>query len=307
MKPRNKIQPLPFVLPALFVYILTVIIPILWSMGYSLFSWNGIGDMKFIGLENYVRMFQDETFREAVVNNLKFVVLGSLFQLCAGLILAILLTHISKGGNILRVIYFIPCIISSMAIFGSYIGKDHALLGESVNIALLDTFVAITSGLIIFPACFTFNVDQTSVTGSAFLAAVFLVVLAAVVLAVVLVVVFLATAVFRVVVFLAAVFLAGSSDFTAVVFSSSDFTSAAFSSTGFAAAGFTSAVFSAAFVSTEAFASSVFGVSALTAFSSDAVTTDFAGVSLTEAVFTVVLVAAFFVLAMFIASLQGIC
>ena len=47
MKPRNKIQPLPFVLPALFVYILTVIIPILWSMGYSLFSWNGIGDMKF--------------------------------------------------------------------------------------------------------------------------------------------------------------------------------------------------------------------------------------------------------------------
>ena len=85
MKPRNKIQPLPFVLPALFVYILTVIIPILWSMGYSLFSWNGIGDMKFIGLENYVRMFQDETFREAVVNNLKFVVLGSLFQLCAGL------------------------------------------------------------------------------------------------------------------------------------------------------------------------------------------------------------------------------
>ena len=72
MKPRNKIQPLPFVLPALFVYILTVIIPILWSMGYSLFSWNGIGDMKFIGLENYVRMFQDETFREAVVNNLKF-------------------------------------------------------------------------------------------------------------------------------------------------------------------------------------------------------------------------------------------
>ena len=116
MKPRNKIQPLPFVLPALIVYILTVIIPILWSMGYSLFSWNGINDMKFIGLENYMRMFQDETFRQAVINNLKFVVMGSLFQLCVGLILAILLTHISKGGNVLRVIYFIPCIISSMAI-----------------------------------------------------------------------------------------------------------------------------------------------------------------------------------------------
>lgn len=51
--------------------------------------------------------------------------------------------------------------IGAMAIFGSYIGKDRSLLGESVNIALLDTFVAITSGLIIFPACFTFGVNPT--------------------------------------------------------------------------------------------------------------------------------------------------
>ena len=51
--------------------------------------------------------------------------------------------------------------IGAMAIFGSYIGKDRSLLGESVTIAALDTFVAITSGLIIFPACFTFDVDQT--------------------------------------------------------------------------------------------------------------------------------------------------
>ncbi|MBO5376916.1 MAG: sodium-dependent transporter [Ruminiclostridium sp.] len=52
--------------------------------------------------------------------------------------------------------------IGSMAIFGSYIGKDRSLLGESVNIALLDTFVAITSGLIIFPACFAYGVDVNS-------------------------------------------------------------------------------------------------------------------------------------------------
>ena len=48
--------------------------------------------------------------------------------------------------------------MGSMAIFGSYIGKDRSLLGESVNIAILDTFVAITSGLIIFPACFTYGI-----------------------------------------------------------------------------------------------------------------------------------------------------
>ena len=49
--------------------------------------------------------------------------------------------------------------IGSMAIFGSFIGKDRSLLGESVNIACLDTFVAITSGLIIFPAFFTYMGD----------------------------------------------------------------------------------------------------------------------------------------------------
>lgn len=48
--------------------------------------------------------------------------------------------------------------IGSMAIFGSYIGKERSLLGESVNVVVLDTFVAFVSGLIIFPACFTYGV-----------------------------------------------------------------------------------------------------------------------------------------------------
>ena len=49
--------------------------------------------------------------------------------------------------------------IGSMAIFGSYLDKKRTLMGESVNIILLDTFVAITAGLILFPACFTYNVE----------------------------------------------------------------------------------------------------------------------------------------------------
>lgn len=51
--------------------------------------------------------------------------------------------------------------IGAMAIFGSYIGKDRSLMGESVNVALLDTFVAFTSGLIVFPACYAFNGGAT--------------------------------------------------------------------------------------------------------------------------------------------------
>jgi len=49
--------------------------------------------------------------------------------------------------------------IGSMAIFGSYIGKDRALMGESLNVIILDTVVAVTAGLIIFPACFTYDLE----------------------------------------------------------------------------------------------------------------------------------------------------
>lgn len=51
---------------------------------------------------------------------------------------------------------------ASMEIFGSYMNKEHGLAGEAFRISILDTFVAIMSGLIIFPACFSFNVETTA-------------------------------------------------------------------------------------------------------------------------------------------------
>lgn len=52
--------------------------------------------------------------------------------------------------------------IGSMAIFGSYIGKERALMGEATRVAVLDTFVAFASGLIIFPACMAYGVQVDS-------------------------------------------------------------------------------------------------------------------------------------------------
>jgi NSS family neurotransmitter:Na+ symporter len=52
--------------------------------------------------------------------------------------------------------------IGAMAIFGSYLGRERTLLGEGIRVAALDTFVAITAGLIIFPACFAFGVNPDS-------------------------------------------------------------------------------------------------------------------------------------------------
>ncbi len=58
--------------------------------------------------------------------------------------------------------------MGNMAIFGSYIGKDHGLVGESTYIIMLDTFVALVAGLIIFPSCFAYGVDVGSGPGLIF-------------------------------------------------------------------------------------------------------------------------------------------
>ncbi|MBQ8321351.1 MAG: sodium-dependent transporter [Clostridia bacterium] len=60
------------------------------------------------------------------------------------------------SGAMLQALFTLSLGIGTMAIFGSYIGKERALLGESANVAALDTFVALVSGFIIFPACFTY-------------------------------------------------------------------------------------------------------------------------------------------------------
>lgn len=61
------------------------------------------------------------------------------------------------AGALSQAFFTLSLGIGSMAIFGSYLSKDRALLGEAVTITALDTFVALVSGLIIFPACFTYN------------------------------------------------------------------------------------------------------------------------------------------------------
>ncbi len=65
-------------------------------------------------------------------------------------------------------VFYLSIGIGSLAIFGSYIGKERSLLGESVHIASLDTAISLIAGLIIFPACFAFNVDPGEGPGLVF-------------------------------------------------------------------------------------------------------------------------------------------
>lgn len=113
---NKKYEPWMFVLPALLVFMFTVIVPIVWSFTYSLYEWNGIGDKRFVGLDNYVRMVSDNVFQTAFKNNLIFTVLGTVVQIVVGMTMAVILTSITRFRNFIKVVYFIPCVISSMAI-----------------------------------------------------------------------------------------------------------------------------------------------------------------------------------------------
>lgn len=114
---RNRKAILVFLLPALLVYTFTVLAPILWSMYFSFFSWDGVSHMNYIGLDNYTKMFgRDRIFWKAFGNSLNYVVIIVAMQVFLGLLVAILLTHISKGRELFKTLYFAPAIITSVAI-----------------------------------------------------------------------------------------------------------------------------------------------------------------------------------------------
>ena len=162
---RNKAVICSFLFPALLLFTVTVILPIGWSVYYSFFNWNGVSKMKFIGIDNYIRMFADNNFKTAFLNNILFLVANVLGQVGTGLLLALMLTHIDKGRNLLKTFYFVPTILSAVALsqfftkFFSYepLGVFNALLdllhfGDAKRAWLGDSATAM--GAVILIECY---------------------------------------------------------------------------------------------------------------------------------------------------------
>lgn len=116
MRSRSKLTPWLFSAPALLVFCAVVVVPVVWTLVLSLYKWDGISAMEYIGLKNYKKLLTDYTFRKAVVNNLKFVAISTSYQFVVGMFLAMLLSSITRGRNLLKVIYFVPCIVSTVAL-----------------------------------------------------------------------------------------------------------------------------------------------------------------------------------------------
>jgi len=106
-----------FTAPALILYTLIVFIPIVWSSVYSLFDWNGIGTMKFVGLKNFVRLFtRDREFLPALQHTVIYTAAQIGLQVFVGLALAFLLSSLPKLRTFFQTMYYVPVVISSVAI-----------------------------------------------------------------------------------------------------------------------------------------------------------------------------------------------
>ncbi len=114
---RSRLSVVLFLLPALLLFGGGVLLPIIQSLVLSFFSWDGISDMTFVGLQNYQRLLGgDAIFWTAFRNQWGYLVTCILLQMGGGLLLACLLMTITRGREIIKVLYLMPAVISTTAI-----------------------------------------------------------------------------------------------------------------------------------------------------------------------------------------------
>jgi raffinose/stachyose/melibiose transport system permease protein len=159
-----------FLLPALALYLVFVLVPVIQAAHYSLYKWNGLQPLTdFIGLKNYEVALSNKTFQTAISNNVLIVVLSLLIQIPFSLGLAVLLNRRFPGRAIFRLIFFLPYVLSEAItgiVFslllqpGSFV--DGALVSVGLGGLVQDwlgdsTFVMITLFVIISWKYFGFH------------------------------------------------------------------------------------------------------------------------------------------------------
>ncbi|WLR60196.1 carbohydrate ABC transporter permease [Guptibacillus hwajinpoensis] len=111
----NKFVIALYVLPSLLLIGLLIFIPLLLSGYYGLMDWDGISAMKFIGMDNYINVIQDDKFWDSALHSF-LLALFSTLSLIIYLAISLILVSKIKGADLLRKIYLIPMLLSSVAI-----------------------------------------------------------------------------------------------------------------------------------------------------------------------------------------------
>lgn len=121
----------PFLLPALIIYAVFALYPILNALILSFYDWDGISENRnFVGLNNYVQIFtQDPVFWTAVKNSIIWVVLSLIGPTLLGLVLAVAVNQKLFARNSFRAIFYLPSIIASIAVATIWSWMYNPLLG----------------------------------------------------------------------------------------------------------------------------------------------------------------------------------
>jgi ABC-type sugar transport system permease subunit len=106
-----------FLGPALLAYGLLFVVPIFWSMGYTLFVGSPISGFRFAGLTNYLTLLDDDAFWRAMSFTLRFAIADTIGQVGFGLLLAFLYVfYLSKSSGLIRTLFFFPVIVPTIAV-----------------------------------------------------------------------------------------------------------------------------------------------------------------------------------------------
>lgn len=128
-----------FVMPWILGFFLFTLIPMIFSLFLSLCKWNivtGLSTIQFIGFENYVKLFHDEDFYQALKVTFKFALFTIPAYQIIALIIAVLLTLDIKGMKFFRVLYFLPSIIPTIAasLIWERIFAQNGILNQALSI-----------------------------------------------------------------------------------------------------------------------------------------------------------------------------
>ena len=158
---KNWKASLGFLLPALLLYTVFLFIPVCLSIGYAFTDWNGFGTMRFVGFDEFRKLFQDENFYIAIGNNVSLL-LSSVFLICPiALILAVIISSEIKGYRFFRFALFLPQVLSTVVVsliwsffFNQLLGLLDAILRAAglerfIHLWLADRNIAFRSVLVV--------------------------------------------------------------------------------------------------------------------------------------------------------------
>lgn len=157
LKHHRKIVNFIFLFPLLFTFAVTVIIPLILGIFYSLTDWNGIRFNEIVGLQNYATMFKDPAFIWSILITFLFVIFNMILVNVVGFLLALLCTSNMRGTGFFRAAYFLPNLIGGIVlgyiwqfVFNNVLTKLTAQLTGNQNSILATTSTAFVAIIVVY-------------------------------------------------------------------------------------------------------------------------------------------------------------